>query len=110
MLFNVHVFSFQRFGNMWQIESLYFDANLVIMATVMTAMTAAGIGSAFLVLLLVLLPLMIKDRGVKIWGLRYEGKDPGFHTVGGFTLGMNLTWGGDIPHQFFFFWFVKFNN
>ncbi|XP_064624379.1 endoplasmic reticulum metallopeptidase 1-like [Lineus longissimus] len=63
---------YKRFGNMWHIEGLYFDANLVIMATIMTVMTYAEIGSAFLVLLLVLLPLMIKDRGVKIWGLRYQ--------------------------------------
>jgi hypothetical protein len=40
-------------------------------------------------------------------------KSAGFHTVGGFTPGMNLTWGGgDIPHQLEFFgkFFSGFEN
>ena len=56
------------------VESLYFEANLISCTFLLAALTMAGIASAFMLLLGVALPLIIRCKLSQLLGVNFKGE------------------------------------
>ncbi len=61
----------------WEVEKLYFDANMMIFVSILALLTLQQICSAMLVLAFILSPLVIRDRVLYLSGIKPNGNiDP----------------------------------
>ena len=59
---------------MWDVERVFFDANLAVFSVLLAILTLRGISSAVILLFFVVFPLVIRDRMSQILKIDGESK------------------------------------